>query len=99
MVEKGREWLTKVVRERHRYRRSRKEEEKENMLYLNKEQVRETRTRKSTWHNVARRSERKPREGTRDFDNETDVIGGRGIIKDRIIKDRRYKQQVQEVEL
>lgn len=32
------------------------------------------------------RSKRKLWERTRDFDNETDVIGGRGIIKDRIIK-------------
>lgn len=32
------------------------------------------------------RSKRKLWEGTRDFDNEADVIGGRGIIKDRIIK-------------
>lgn len=44
------------------------------------------------------RSKRKLWEGTRDFDNETDVIGGRGIIKDRIIKIGRINNKY-EVEL
>lgn len=66
------------------------------MLYLNKEQVRETRGHMAQ---CCPRSERKLREETRDFDNGTDAIGGWGIIKDRIIKIGGYKQQVREVEL
>lgn len=77
-----------------------KKKEKKNIyiytLYLNKEQVRETRGHMAQ---CCPRSERKLREETRDFDNETDAIGGWGIIKDRIIKIGGYKQQVREVEL
>lgn len=79
MAEKGR-MATKVVRERHRYR-----SRKKNTLYLNKEQVRETR-RQAHGTMLARGVRESYGKEREILTTEQNVIGGRGIIKDRIIK-------------